>query len=188
MNIQKIVVFGAGTMGHGIAEILALANYDVIIVDVDEKVLESALQKIEWSLKKLEKKGKIENYGDIISKIKTTTDINVVKDADYVIEAIVEKFEVKAELFRRIDEIAKPECIFATNTSTLPISELAKATKREDKFIGLHFFNPPTLMPLVEIIKSEKTSNETLEITKSFAKSIGKDFVIVGKRRSWVLS
>jgi len=181
MNIQKIVVFGAGTMGHGIAEILALANYDVIIVDVDEKVLESALQKIEWSLKKLEKKGKIENYGDIISKIKTTTDINVVKDADYVIEAIVEKFEVKAELFRRIDEIAKPECIFATNTSTLPISELAKATKREDKFIGLHFFNPPTLMPLVEIIKSEKTSNETLEITKSFAKSIGKDFVIVEK-------
>jgi|Deesub1362A_J573_1020465.scaffolds.fasta_scaffold00135_85 enoyl-CoA hydratase/3-hydroxyacyl-CoA dehydrogenase len=182
-GIDNITVFGAGTMGHGIAELCAQAGYNVTIVDVKDEFLQKAIEKIKWSLSKLEQKGKLSESADkIMKRIKTTTNPEEgVKNADYVIEAIIERFDIKSELFSKIDKVAKRECIFATNTSTLPITELAAATQRPDKFIGLHFFNPPTLMPLVEIIKGEKTSNETIEITKKIAKSIRKDYVIVEK-------
>jgi len=180
---MNVTVFGAGTMGHGIAELCAMAGYSVTIVDVKEELLQKAVEKIGWSLKKLESKGKLkEKYESVMGRVKTTIDSEeAVKNADYVIEAIVERFDVKAELFRKIDGVAKPECIFATNTSTLPISELAETTSRPDRFIGLHFFNPPTLMPLVEIIRGRETSIETLEKTKELAESLRKDFVVVNK-------
>jgi len=178
----KVGVVGAGTMGHGIAEVAAISGYQVYLSDVSQDILNNALEKIKWSLQKLKESGKLkESVDTIISRIKPTTNLNDFADADYIIEAVVENSEVKRKVFSELDGIVKPSAIFATNTSTIPISTLAEATKRQDKFIGLHFMNPPVLMPLVEIIMGNKTSQQTLEITIEFAKSIGKDYVIVKK-------
>lgn len=182
MEIKNVTVYGAGTMGHGIAEVCALAGYNVTLVDIKDEILQKAIEKVGWSLKKLEKKGQIKSSEEVLARIKTTTEVEeAAKTADYIIEAVVEKFDIKTDLFKRIDAVAKPECIIATNTSTLPISKLAAATNRPDKFIGLHFFNPPTLIRFVEIIRGDKTSDETVKVTKNFAKSIGMDYVEVKK-------
>ncbi|MEM2727323.1 MAG: 3-hydroxyacyl-CoA dehydrogenase/enoyl-CoA hydratase family protein, partial [Archaeoglobaceae archaeon] len=133
-------------------------------------------------LAKLQEKGKIESAESVISIIHPTVDLaEAVRDADLVIEAVPEVFEIKTQVFAECDKIAKPECIFASNTSTMKITDLAKATKREDKFIGLHFFNPVVLMKLVEVIKGEKTSDETVKICVEYVKKIGKEPVIVRK-------
>ncbi|ACP37630.1 3-hydroxyacyl-CoA dehydrogenase NAD-binding [Sulfolobus islandicus M.14.25] len=179
---SKVGVVGAGTMGHGIVEVAAISGYQVYLSDVSQDILNNALEKIKWSLQKLKESGKLkESIDTIIGRIKPTTNLNDFADADYIIEAVVENSEVKRKIFSELDGIVKPNAIFATNTSTIPISTLAEATKRQDKFIGLHFMNPPVLMPLVEIIMGNKTSQQTLEITIEFAKSIGKDYVIVKK-------
>jgi len=181
--IKNVCVIGAGIMGHGIAELCAIAGYNVILVDINDELLAKALEKIKWSLKKLEEGRKLKESSDnILSRIRTTTNLEeAAKMADYIIEAVTEDSKIKKDVFNKLDKYAKPECVFATNTSTIPISDLAEATNRQDLFIGLHFSNPPVLMPIVEIIMGEKTSNNTLEITKDFARSLGKDFVIVKK-------
>jgi 3-hydroxyacyl-CoA dehydrogenase len=179
---SNVGVVGAGTMGHGIAEVAAIAGYQVYLNDVSQDILNNAISKISWSLQKLKEGGKLKESPEIItSRIKPTTNLKDFADVDYVIEAVVENSEIKKKVFSELDNIVKPSAIFATNTSTIPISSLAESTKRQDKFIGLHFMNPPVLMPLVEIIIGNKTSQETLEITVQFAKSIGKDYVIVRK-------
>ncbi|MEM3390714.1 MAG: 3-hydroxyacyl-CoA dehydrogenase/enoyl-CoA hydratase family protein [Archaeoglobaceae archaeon] len=179
---MKVVVVGAGTMGHGIATVCATAGHGVELVDVSEDVLESAKMKIGWSLKKLEEKREIKSAIDVLQKIKTTTNlVKASKDADFVIEAVVEKTEVKKEVFRVLDENCGSEVILSTNTSTIPISDIASATNRPEKVIGLHFFNPPVLIKFVEIVKGEKTSEETLKRTIEFAKSIGMDYIVVEK-------
>ncbi len=173
---MEVLVVGAGTMGHGIAEICAINGYDVTLCDVKEEVLKNAINKIAWSLEKLKLSKRI------LSNIRTTTDIErAAKKADFVIEAVVENTEVKKEVFRVLDENCRDNVILATNTSTIPISEIASATKREDKVVGLHFFNPPTLIKLVEIIRGKKTSDETIGSTVKFAEDIGIDYVIVNK-------
>ena len=179
---MRVLVVGAGTMGHGIAQICAMAGYDVVLVDISDEILKNALKKIEWSLGKLAEKGRIESPKSVLTKIKTTTNLSeAAKEADFVIEAVVEKTDVKREVFRVLDENCREEVILATNTSTIPITDIASATSRSEKVIGLHFFNPPTLIKLVEIVKGEKTSDETLEKTIEFAKSIGMDYVVVEK-------
>lgn len=182
IKVSTVGVVGAGTMGHGIAEVSAIAGYHVILNDINDDILRNALEKIKWSLQKLNESGKLrESVDKIMSRIWTTTNLKDFANADYIIEAVIENSDVKRKIFSQLDSIAKPSSIFATNTSTIPISYLAEATKRQDKFIGLHFMNPPVLMPLVEIILGNKTSQETLNITIEFAKSIGKDYVVVRK-------
>ena len=180
--MKNVLVVGAGTMGHGIAEVCALAGYNVTIVDINENILSNAVARITWSLKKLEEKKKIESADEVLRRIETSQKLEeVASKADFVIEAVIEKTEVKHEVFKTLDEKCKEECILSTNTSTIPITDIAKATKREDKVVGLHFFNPPTLIRLVEIIKGEKTSDETVNATKRLAESIGMDYVMVEK-------
>ncbi|HDM60095.1 MAG TPA: 3-hydroxyacyl-CoA dehydrogenase/enoyl-CoA hydratase family protein, partial [Archaeoglobus veneficus] len=180
---MRVLVVGAGTMGHGIAEVCALAGHEVTLVDIKDGILEKAMQKIGWSLRKLSEKGKLkEKAEDILGRIKTTTNLaEGARSADFVIEAVVENTDVKREVFKILDENCRKDVTLATNTSTIPITDIASATSRQDKVIGLHFFNPPTLIRLVEIIKGEKTSNETLIKTIEFAKSIEMDYVVVEK-------
>jgi len=183
VEIKKIAVIGAGTMGHGIAEIAAIANYEVWITDVSDEILNSALEKIKWSLGKLYEKGQIkEEVDSILKRINKTVNLEeAVKDADFVIEAVPEILELKKEIFSKIDNFSPKHAILATNTSSLPITEIAEATNRKDKVIGMHFFNPPVLMPLVEIIKGKETSEETTKITYDLAIKLGKNPIIVHK-------
>jgi enoyl-CoA hydratase/3-hydroxyacyl-CoA dehydrogenase len=182
-EIKKITVIGAGTMGHGIAELAAIAGYKVAVVDISDEILKNALSKIQWSLSKLHEKGQIkENVETILSRISLTTNlIEAVKDADFIIEAIIEKLDEKKRVFSLIDQHSPSHTILATNTSSLPITEIAAATKRPDKVIGMHFFNPPVLMPLVEIIRGKDTSDFTVQVTNELAKKFGKQTVMVNK-------
>ncbi len=182
MSFMRVLVVGAGTMGHGIAEVCALAGNDVILCDISEDVLKNAVNRILWSAKKLEEKGRIRSAEEVMKRISTTTDLaKAARDADYVIEAVVEKTEIKHEVFKTLDENCRKDVILATNTSTIPITDIASVTQRQDRVVGLHFFNPPTLIRLVEIIKGAKTSDGAVKKTIEFAKSIGMDYVLVEK-------
>ncbi len=182
-KIKKITVVGAGTMGHGIAEVAAVAGYEVWVSDISDEILQNALKKIEWSLKKLYEKGQVkESVETVMERIHTTTSLEkALENSDFVIEAVPEKLDLKHQIFSKADEVTPEHAILATNTSSLPITEIAKATKRPEKVVGMHFFNPPPLMPLVEIIKGEKTSEETVKITFEIAKKFGKQPVVVNK-------
>ncbi len=192
-NIKKITVVGAGTMGHGIAEVAAIAGFTVYLADIKKEILDNALQKIEWSLKKLYEKGMLRDPVEtVMSRIKPVVNLDdkgeytqefaeALKDSDFMIEAIVERIELKQKLFAFADEHMPEHAVLASNTSSLPITEIASATKRPEKVVGMHFFNPPPLMPLVEIIKGDKTSDETVQTTYQLAKDFGKQPVVVKK-------
>ena len=181
-DMKIISVFGAGTMGHGIAQIMAQQGYKVLLGDVRQELLDTALERVKRSLQKLAEKGKI-GLGEVegtLAMITGTIDIKeLVKDADFVIEAIPEKLDAKKGLFKQLDEVCREETIFATNTSTLSITELASVTERPKKFIGMHFFNPVPLMNIVEIVKGLLTSDETTEITRKLVLKLGKEPIIV---------
>ncbi|MCE4607440.1 MAG: 3-hydroxyacyl-CoA dehydrogenase/enoyl-CoA hydratase family protein [Caldisphaeraceae archaeon] len=178
MDTKKIGVIGSGTMGHGIAEVSALNGFDVIMVDISEEILNNAISKISENLSKLISRNKIT---DIMKKISTSTNYSDLRDCDIIIEAVPENYELKAKVFREIASYLKEDTILGTNTSTIPINDLAKETSREDKFIGIHFMNSPTLIPLVEIILGKKTSQETLNEVLKYLKIIKKDYVILKK-------
>jgi enoyl-CoA hydratase/3-hydroxyacyl-CoA dehydrogenase len=165
-EIKNIVMIGAGLMGHNAAQICLMAGYNVTLVDIKDEFVDAGVAKIDEGLKKLAAKGKLGEgitADSLMGNLKKTTDLaSAVKNADFVIEAVVEKMDVKKEVFKTCDENAPPHCILATNTSTMSITEIATATKREDKVIGMHFFNPPILMRLVEIIAGEKSSEESM--------------------------
>ena len=183
-QIRRVAVIGAGTMGHGIAEVSALAGYEVVIVDVSQDILNKALERIKWSLDKLAERGTIskEKVGEVMGRIKTSLSIaEAVRGADLMIEAVPEKLDLKKQVFAEADKYAPPHAILATNTSSLPITEIASATKRPDKVVGIHFFNPPVLMPLVEVIKGAQTSDETARRSYEFVKSLGKEPIMVNK-------
>ena len=181
-DMKIISVFGAGTMGHGIAQIMAQQGYKVLLGDVRQELLDTALERVKRSLQKLAEKGKI-GLGEVegtLAMITGTIDIKeLAKDADFVIEAIPEKLDAKKGLFKQLDEVCREETIFATNTSTLSITELASVTERPKKFIGMHFFNPVPLMNIVEIVKGLLTSDETTEITRKLVLKLGKEPIIV---------
>ncbi|MDP8011587.1 MAG: 3-hydroxyacyl-CoA dehydrogenase family protein [Thermoplasmata archaeon] len=172
---MKVTVFGAGTMGRGIAQVFATYNHDVLLIDVEQKFIDNGINGIKSSLNKLYEKKQInEEPAKILERIKTSLKIEDSKGSDLVIEAIVEKFEMKADLFKKLDEFLDPRVIFASNTSSISITRLASMTKRPEKFVGMHFFNPVPLMKLVEIVKGEKTDENTVNYVYDLAKSLGK--------------
>ena len=184
---MNVSIFGAGTMGRGIAQIFATYGHNVILVDVDEKYLNSGMEGIKTSLKKLKEKClKEEEIEKIISRIKTTTDRKIVENSDLIVEAIVENFDAKAELFKDLDGFVNKNAIFASNTSSISITKLASQTKRQEKFIGMHFFNPVPLMKLVEVVKGYSTTDETVKFTVDLATSLGKVPVIVNDSPGFV--
>lgn len=176
MNIKKIGVVGAGQMGHGIALVSAQAGFDVVLRDVTDDIVKKGIEKIDKFLSKSIEKGKLsqEEKKRIMGKIKGTTKLEDLKDVDIIIEAVFENVNVKKELFKELDSICKKDCIFASNTSTIPITDLASATTRAEKFIGMHFMNPVPLMKLVEIIRGMKTSDETAKVIHDLAIKMGK--------------
>jgi enoyl-CoA hydratase/3-hydroxyacyl-CoA dehydrogenase len=183
-KIQKTAVIGSGAMGHGIAQLLAMTGHTVIMVDVSDEFLQKGMEKIKWSLEKFVEKKRIrrEDADAALARISTTTSYEqAAKDIDLAIEAVPENMELKKKVFATIDAAAPQHTILASNTSTLSITEMGKTTKRPDKVAGMHFFNPPQLMALVEVIKGDETSQETLNTLVELAKKLGKTPIIVRK-------
>jgi len=176
MEVKNIGVIGAGQMGHGIALVAAQAGYNVILRDIKKELVDRGLERIDKFLSKSIEKGKLkeDEKKKILSRIKGTTSLEDVKDVDLVIEAVFEDIKVKKDLFKELDDICKKDTIFASNTSTIPITDLASATNRGERFIGMHFMNPVPLMKLVEVIRGLKTSDETAKIIKDIAEKMGK--------------
>ena len=172
----KIAVIGAGTMGNGIAQVCAQGGHTVVLSDVDGAALERARTQVDRSLGKLAEKGKIApaDRTATLERIEFTPDLADVTAADFVVEAVVEKFEVKRELFAELDRITKPATILASNTSSISITRLGAATKRPDKVIGMHFMNPVPLMALVEVIRGQATSEETTRAVMDLSRALGK--------------
>ena len=184
MTVKNITVLGSGVMGHGIAQVSATAGYNVVLRDIKQEFLDKAMEKIKWSLDKLVSKEKIskEEGDSIFSRIIPIVDLNeAVKNAELVIEVVPEIMDLKKLVYAELDKVAGPDVIFASNTSTLPITEIANTTSHPEKFIGIHFFNPPQLMKLVEIIPGEKTSQEITDLTQEYVKSVNKQAVLCRK-------
>jgi enoyl-CoA hydratase/3-hydroxyacyl-CoA dehydrogenase len=181
MNLKNITVLGSGIMGHGIAQVSATAGYNVVLRDIEQGFLDKAMEKIKWSLDKLASKEKItrQEADSIYSRITPVVNLaDAVKNAQMVIEVVPEIMELKKKVYAELDTVAGKDVIFASNTSTLPITEIANTTSRPDKFIGIHFFNPPQLMKLVEVIPGEKTSHDVIDLTLDYVKSVKKEPVI----------
>jgi enoyl-CoA hydratase/3-hydroxyacyl-CoA dehydrogenase len=184
MKVKNITVLGSGVMGHGIAQVSATAGYNVVLRDIKKEFLDKAMEKIKWSIDKLVSKEKIskEEGDSIFSRITPIVDLgDAVKDAELIIEVVPEIMDLKKKVYEELDKVAAPEVIFASNTSTLPITEIANTTSRPEKFIGIHFFNPPQLMKLVEVIPGEKTSQEVTDLTLEYVKSVNKVAVVCRK-------
>ena len=176
MGVQKIVVIGAGQMGSGIAQVCAMAGYDVKIQDLKQEQLDRGLAIITKNLVRQVEKGRMkeEEKEETLNRLTVTLDLDCVKEADLVIEAAVEKMDIKKKIFANLDEIAPDHTILATNTSSLPITEIAAVTKRPEKVIGMHFMNPVPVMKLVEIIRGLATDDAVYEAIEDITKKIGK--------------
>ncbi len=182
MEINKILICGSGLMGRGIAQVSAAAGYEVLLMDTSEKALTNALENIEWSLTKLKSKGKLEEEAaDILKRILPVTNLDKASEADFVIEVVPEDLAVKNSLLKELDSRCRPEVVIASNTSAIPITVLACAVGRRDKIVGTHFFNPVPMMNMVEIIKGQETSEETVEAAKDYVERIGKKYCVVNK-------
>ena len=177
MEIKNITVLGSGIMGHGIAQVSAMAGYNVVLRDIEQKFLDKAMEKIKWSLDKLVSKEKISEIecNEIFGRIKPIVDLkDAVHNTDLVIEAVPEIMDLKKKVYAELDKTAGEQVVFASNTSTLPITEIANTISRPTKFIGIHFFNPPQLMKLVEVIPGQETSDDITNLTIDFVKSVNK--------------
>jgi len=183
-RVRKAAVIGSGAMGHGIAELFAMNGYEVTMVDINDEILHKAKEKIKWSLSKFVEKRRIrqEDADAALARVATTTIYEQAgKDIDFAIEASPENIELKKNIFAKLDQTTPPHAILASNTSTLSITEMGKATKRQDKVAGMHFFNPPHQMQLVEVVKGDGTSQETVKALAELAQKLGKTPVIVRK-------
>ena len=183
-KIKKTAVVGAGTMGSGIAQLLGMAGYQVTMIDISDEFLQKGKEKIKWSLGKFVEKKRIrqEDADAAMARIGATTGYEqACEDIDIAIEAVPEDMELKKKVFAMLDSVASPHAIFASNTSALSITEMGKTTKRPDKVAGMHFFNPPQLMALIEVIKGESTSQETMNVLVELSKKLGKTPIIVRK-------
>ena len=180
-DVRVVGVLGAGTMGSGIAQVCAAAGYEVVLRDIEDRFLERGLNTIKKSLSRFVEKGKIsqEDMDSILSRIKPTTSLDDLENVDVVIEAIIEDMDAKKSIFRELNDIVKREdAIFASNTSTLSITEMASVTRKPENFVGIHFMNPVPLMKGVEIVRGLLTSDETLNFAVEFVKSLGKEAVV----------
>jgi 3-hydroxybutyryl-CoA dehydrogenase len=181
MEIKTIGVLGAGVMGNGIAQVAAQAGYNVVMRDIEERFVEGGIKNIDKFLAKTVEKGKMtaDDKAKIMGRIKGSTKMEDMKDADYVVEVVVEVMDVKKKVFAELDEITKPGVILSSNTSSMSLTEMATAVKRPDKVVGLHFFNPVPLMRLVEVIRGMRTSDETIAVSMDLARKLGKEAVEV---------
>lgn len=181
--MTAVTVIGAGLMGAGIAQVAAAAGYDVVLNDTSEEALARALAGIERSYGKFVEKGKMtgEDLVGAVGRITTTTDLHAADASDLIIEAVFENVEVKQQIFRQLDAIAKPEAVLATNTSAIPVTTLAAVTSRPESVVGTHFFSPVPLMRLCELVRGYKTSDQTLERAKVFAENVGKTVIVVNR-------
>lgn len=175
--IRKVGVLGMGLMGSGIAQVSAAAGFDTIVREVEQSALDKGMKTISKSLGKFVEKGKMssEDHDAALARLSTSTDLKDLADCDIVIEAIVENVGIKRDVYRELDGIVKSDAIFASNTSSLTITELSMATARPKQFVGLHFFNPVPMMKLVEVVRTIITSDESFQRAFEFAKAIGKD-------------
>ncbi len=176
-EIRKVAVVGAGLMGSGIAEVAAKAGYETWVREVNTELAEKGRTNIQRSLDRAVERGRLpaEHRDEALARIHTTASLDELGDADIVIEAITENLELKNEIFRTLDSICRPETIFASNTSSLTIAEMAAATTRPDRMVGLHFFNPVPVMKLVEVVRTIATGEETYRRALDFARSLGKE-------------
>jgi len=189
MTIHKVGVLGCGLMGSGIAQVSATAGFKVTVVEVEQKFIEKGFAGIEKSLTKFAEKGTLTEKPDSIrARLKGTTNKQELADCDIIIEAIVENVEEKKKMYESIDGIAKKDTIFATNTSSISVTELLSATNRPDRFIGLHFFNPVPLMKLVEVVRTIATANDVYDTAIEFAKKLGKVPVRTSDRTGFIVN
>ncbi|OHC05383.1 MAG: 3-hydroxybutyryl-CoA dehydrogenase [Planctomycetes bacterium RIFOXYC2_FULL_41_27] len=181
MDIKIIGIIGAGTMGGGIAQVAAQSGYEVVLKDVSEEYVRTGFAKIKERLAKRVGEGKLENHEKdrILSNIKTTTSLKDCKDADLIIEAVIEKEDIKKHIFKELDILCDEETLFATNTSSISITRLALVTERPERFAGMHFMNPAYIMRLVEVVQCLRTSRETIGIITAVAEKMGKIPVVV---------
>jgi 3-hydroxybutyryl-CoA dehydrogenase len=190
MEINKVGVVGCGLMGHGIAQVCAQAGWDVVIRDVDQDRLDAGLGKIEKQLSRAVEKGKLEqaDADAVRARLHATTDYADLADCDLVIEAITENLDAKLEMWKELDGIVKPEAVFATNTSSLSVADQAAATSRAPQFLGLHFFNPAQVMPLLEVVSADETSEEATALGFSLGETLGKTAVAAGDNRGFIVN
>lgn len=176
MDVKKPFVVGAGIMGAGVGQLCAQQGLEVTVADISDELVQKAEGKVKAGLARRVEKGKIaqEDMDSVLSRMNWSADLDIARECDFVLEAIYENLAAKQEVFRKLDSICAPETIFATNTTALSVSEIASATARPDKVVGMHFFNPAVIMKLVEVIRGDNTSEETIETARKFAESLGK--------------
>ncbi|HXF94494.1 MAG TPA: 3-hydroxybutyryl-CoA dehydrogenase, partial [Gemmatimonadales bacterium] len=189
-EIRQVGVLGCGLMGRGIAQVAATAGYHTLVRDVSAEILERGRAEIEKSLAKLVEKGKLRpaDRDAALGRLTFTTAVSGLKDCDLIIEAVTEDLELKNALWRELDGLCGPGTIFASNTSSLTIAAMAAVTKRPDRFVGLHFFNPVPLMPLVEVVRAVTTSQETFERAVAFGRSLGKETVAAKDNAGFIVN
>jgi 3-hydroxybutyryl-CoA dehydrogenase len=187
-SIKSVAVLGAGTMGNGIAQVFARAGYQVILRDVEQRFLDRALETIAKNLDREIKKGKLpeRDKGAVFKRLEPVTDMSAIAAADFIVEAVPEKIEIKRAVLGEADRLARPEVILASNTSSISMTTLAATTKRPDRFVGMHFMNPVPVMALVEVIRALETSDVTFETTMKLAEKLGKNPVAVNDAPGFV--
>jgi 3-hydroxybutyryl-CoA dehydrogenase len=190
MGLTKLGIVGSGIMGSGIAEVAAKSGIEVILRSRQQETADAMVASLERSLAKQVERGKLEETAakEIAARVSATDDLHALRGCDLVLESVVEDLAVKTELFTRLDGILEPDAILATNTSTLPVVELAMATKRPERVVGIHFFNPAPMMSLVEVIAPLTASDETVAAAKEFATGCGKDVVEVKDRAGFIVN
>ena len=190
MAIKKVGVVGCGLMGRGIAEVSVKSGYDVIVSEINKELLDKGIAAINQSLSKAVEKGKISESDKVVAlgKIKGTTNMQDFKDCDLVVEAAIENLDLKRSIFADLDKVCVPETILSTNTSCLSVMDVAAMTKRPDKVLGCHFFNPVPVMKLLEIVKTITTSEETLSIITEWGKSLGKTIIVAPDRPGFIVN
>ena len=182
MTIRKVFIVGSGLMGGGIAQVCAQAGIEVFLYDIDPDALKKAVKSIEWSVGKFVEKGKVkEDRATIMDRIRTVIDFSEAATVDLTIEAVFERLELKQEIFKSVGEVTAQEALIASNTSAIPISELAAVTERPERVLGLHFFNPVPMMHVVEVIKGIATTDETARKGREFVLQIGKEPIMVNR-------
>ena len=190
MEIEKVGVLGCGLMGHGIAQVCAQAGWTVVVREVDQGKLDAGLAKIEKQLAKAVEKGKLEqaDADAVRGRVEGTLDYSALADCDLVIEAITEDLDAKLEMWREVDAIVKDDATFATNTSSLSVAEQAGATSRPQRFLGLHFFNPAQVMPLLEVVRADGSGDDAVQLGFDLGEKLGKTTVAAGDNRGFIVN
>ena len=188
MQINRIGVVGAGTMGNGIAHVCALSGFDVVLTDISQEILDGAIEKMKKNMGRQVKKEKLSqaDMDAALKRITTTTELETLKDTDLVVEAVVEDLKTKKEIFEKLDTVCKKDCILSSNTSSISVSDIAQATKRPEKVMGMHFMNPVPMMVLVELVRGKSTSEETINTARQIAEKLGKTPVLVNDSPGFV--